>query len=52
MYAWLWRHLPGPIAVKLLCTLMLIALVVIVLFQWVFPWLEPLMPFSGNTVGN
>jgi hypothetical protein len=51
MYAWLWRHLPGPFPVKLMCALMLFAMIVVVLFQWVFPWLEPMLPFNGNTVG-
>ena len=30
----------------------LATLVVVVLFGWVFPWVEPMMPFSGNTVSQ
>lgn len=52
MYSWIWRHLPGPTAAKLFSTLVLFAIVVFLLFQYVFPWLEPIMPFSGNTVTN
>jgi hypothetical protein len=50
MYAFLWRNLPGPLPVRLLIAVALAALVVVLLFAFVFPWVEPLMPFSGNTV--
>jgi hypothetical protein len=52
MYAYLWRHLPGPVYVKVLIALAIAALIVVLLFGWVFPWIEPLMPFSGNTVSQ
>jgi hypothetical protein len=52
MYAYLWRHLPGPVYVKLLIALAVAALIVVLLFGWIFPWIEPLMPFSGNTVSQ
>jgi hypothetical protein len=49
MYGWIWRHLPGNTLVRSLVSLLLAFGVVVVLFQWVFPWAEPLMPF--NDVG-
>jgi Fe2+ transport system protein B len=48
VYAWIWRHLPGPVAVKTACALVLTAAVVWLLFSFVFPWLEPLSPFGGS----
>ncbi len=52
MYAWIWNHLPGRTAVRLvLCTIAL-AGVVLVLFGWVFPWLEPRLPFTDVTVDS
>ncbi|HZU56062.1 MAG TPA: hypothetical protein VFA06_09370 [Actinocrinis sp.] len=48
MYAWIWRHLPGTLWVRVLWVLIIFAVVVFVLFQFVFPWLEPHLPFSGN----
>lgn len=51
MYAALWRALPGPTWVKTVQMALLVALVVAVCFTWVFPWLEPLVPFSDVTVG-
>jgi uncharacterized membrane protein len=50
MYAWLWRHLPGPFGVRLLTAVLLVVVVVVVLFAWVFPWLEPRLPFTDVTV--
>jgi hypothetical protein len=49
MYTWIWRHLPGPVAVKLLETLIIILAVVALLFFVVFPWLEPYLPFDHVT---
>jgi len=46
MYAALWRRLPGPTPIKALEALVLLLLVVLVLFQWVFPWLLPQAPLS------
>jgi hypothetical protein len=50
VYAWLWHRLPGPTPVRLLGAVLLFALVVVVLFGWVFPWLEPRLPFTDVTV--
>lgn len=52
MYSWIWRHLPGNGWVKALLSLVLIIAVVYVLFQYVFPWAEPLLPFNNVTVDN
>jgi len=48
MYAWIWQHLPGSLWVRVLWVLVILALTVFVLFQYVFPWMEPHLPFSGN----
>lgn len=50
MYGWIWRHLPGPLAVRVLLALLLIAGVVALLMTVVFPWLEPLLPFNDVSV--
>lgn len=52
MYAWLWSHLPGPLPVRILLAIALFVLVVVVLFLWVFPWVEPRLPFNHVTVEN
>ncbi len=50
MYTWFWRHLPGPLPVRLLLALLAFAAVTALLFFWVFPAVEPLLPFSDVTV--
>ena len=50
MYAWIWRKLPGPAAVKAVEALVLLVVVVLLLFTVVFPWLEPRLPFNDVTV--
>ena len=50
MYVWIWRHLPGGLPGKLICSLLLIAAVVLLLFTVVFPAVEPLLPYSDVTV--
>ena len=50
MYVWLWRHLPGPITVKLLQVLVLVAGVAALLLFVIFPWIEPHLPINQVTV--
>jgi hypothetical protein len=50
MYVWIWRHLPGPLAVRIVqVTLLLVAVSALLLFV-VFPWIEPHLPISQVTV--
>lgn len=46
MYAWIWRTLPGPVLVRLLLAVLLTFLVLYLLFEHVFPWLDPKLPFN------
>lgn len=50
MYGLLWRALPGPVWLRLLIVLALVAGVVAALFTWLFPALAPYMPFNDITV--
>lgn len=52
MYSWVWRHLPGPTAVRVVIALLIFVAFVAVLFLWVFPWMEPRLPFTDVTVGE
>ncbi|MEO7193507.1 MAG: hypothetical protein ABIZ05_01595 [Pseudonocardiaceae bacterium] len=49
MYSWIWRHLPGARAAKLLQALLLVAAVVTLLMLVVFPWVESCLPFNEVT---
>jgi hypothetical protein len=50
VYAWIWRHLPGPTPLRLLTAVVLVAAVVLLLFTRVFPWAEDSLPFLKVTV--
>ncbi|GAA3055170.1 hypothetical protein GCM10020229_78760 [Kitasatospora albolonga] len=50
MYGWIWRLLPGNAFVKAVLALLLVLGTVYVLFEYVFPWAEPLLPFGDVTV--
>lgn len=50
MYGWVWQHLPGPVPVRLLISLVLIAGIVVSLFLWVFPWVESHLEYDNTQV--
>lgn len=50
MYGWIWRHLPGNTPVRSLLSLVLALGAVYLLFEYVFPWAEPLLPFNDVAV--
>ena len=50
MYGFLWRVFPGGVVGKVLCSLLLTAAVVVLLFTVVFPEVEQLLPFQDVTV--
>ena len=50
MYVWIWRHLPGPLVLRLLQAVLLLAGVVALLLFVVFPWVEPQLPWNDVTV--
>ena len=52
MYSAIWRLLPGPTWLKVVEVLALVAVVLWVLLAWVFPAIEPLLPFDRIDVGE
>jgi hypothetical protein len=48
MYAWIWRHLPGPVAVRVLTAVVLVLAVLALLFFVIFPVLEPHTLFNDT----
>ena len=50
MYGAFWRALPGPAFLKLIIVLILLAAIVFILFEYVFPWLEPYLPVNESTI--
>lgn len=50
MYGWIWRHLPGPVAVRAMLAMVLAVGMMALLMFVVFPWLEPYLPFNDVSV--
>lgn len=50
MYGALWNVLPGPLWVRILLVLVLVAALLFSLVEWIFPWVNTLLPISEATV--
>ncbi|MCC6270005.1 MAG: hypothetical protein IT190_01870 [Microbacteriaceae bacterium] len=50
MYSALWRILPGPAWVRVLMLILLFVLILFCLIEWVFPWVNTLLPAQEVTV--
>jgi hypothetical protein len=50
MYGALWRILPGPAWVRILELLVLVAIVLFALVEWIFPWLGTFVNVNDVTV--
>ena len=49
MYGWIWRHLPGPLYLRVVEAVVLVVGIVALLMFVVFPWAEPKLPFNHVT---
>lgn len=52
MYSALWRLLPGPVWLKAIEAVVLLVIVLWALMTWVFPLIEPMLPFDEISVGE
>jgi uncharacterized BrkB/YihY/UPF0761 family membrane protein len=50
VYAALWRILPGPIWMRIILLVALLAIVLFSLVQWIFPWLDTFVNVNEVTV--
>lgn len=50
MYAALWSLFPGPLWVRILCALAIVALILFALVLWVFPWVNSFISVPEVTV--
>lgn len=51
MYAWLFRQLPGPLWVRILLSVSILAGVLFTLVEFIFPWIADLTNLTDSTVG-
>lgn len=52
MYGWIFRNLPGPLWFRIITSVLLIAAAVLVLMNYVFPWLSQYNPLTDSTIGS
>ncbi|NKX51747.1 hypothetical protein HER39_14475 [Arthrobacter deserti] len=53
MYAWRFRRLPGPLSVRIMLAVLLVLAAVLLLMEFVFPWISRSGPFQGEaTLGH
>lgn len=50
IFPWVWRTLPGPVWLRVLLLLVLIAAIVVALFEWVFPWVSVTFDIQDQSV--
>ncbi|MBF0672219.1 MAG: hypothetical protein IR160_06510 [Salinibacterium sp.] len=50
MYAALWRILPGPLWLRILLVIIILAAVLAALVLWVFPWVNTFISVPEVTV--
>lgn len=51
VYAKIFRQLPGPLWARILTSLLLLFAVVLLLMEFVFPWVSTVSPWTDSTVG-
>lgn len=52
MYAFIFRHLPGPLWLRIIWSILIAAASLAVLVSWVFPWLSQFSPLTDSTIGT
>ena len=52
MYGWIFRHLPGPLWVRIITAILLILLVVYVLMEFIIPNFAQYGPFNLDVTIN
>lgn len=50
MYAWIFRHLPGPKWLKVIWSILIIAAIVYGLLEYGFPWVQDTFDLVDNTI--
>jgi hypothetical protein len=52
MYDWVWHRLPGTTVARAAQALLLAVVAVALLFRFVFPWVEPRLPWNRSVVAS
>jgi hypothetical protein len=52
MYGWIFRHLPGPLWARILTSAALIAGILVLMVQFLFPWMSQFTTLTNSTIGS
>jgi hypothetical protein len=52
VYGWIFRHLPGPLWLRTVTALVLVAGVLVLMVQYLFPWMSQFTQFTDSTIGS
>ena len=52
MYGWIFRNIPGPLWFRILTAIFFLAAAVLLLMQYVFPWVSQFNPLNDSTIGG
>ena len=52
MYGWIFRHLPGPLWLRIIIAIVLVLVSVYLLMEYVFPHFAEYGPFNQNVTIN
>ena len=52
MYAWIFRNLPGPLWVRILTSVVLVAVAVILMIEFLFTWVSQFTTLTDSTIGS
>jgi hypothetical protein len=51
MYGWIFRHLPGPLWLRILTSVVLVSAALVLMVQFLFPWMSSFTQFTDSTIG-
>lgn len=52
MYGWIFRHLPGPLWLRIVTSVLLVACALVLMVQFLFPWMSEYTQFTDSTIGS
>jgi hypothetical protein len=52
LYAWIFRHLPGPLWLRIAAALVLVTGGLVLMVQILFPWMAQFTQFTDSTIGS
>lgn len=52
MYGWIFRHLPGPLWLRIVTSVLLVAGALVLMVQFLFPWMSEYTQLTDSTIGS